>query len=84
MIALGSIIGAQAGSKFADMIPPVGLSYLFGLEFKMPLSHPKKRMETYELIIHMKYSIETAMGGYIEENEICLNNEPFRSGFRLR
>jgi len=33
MIALGSIIGAQAGSKLADMIPPVGLSNLFGLEF---------------------------------------------------
>jgi len=30
-IALGSIIGAQAGSKLADMIPPVGMSNLFGL-----------------------------------------------------
>lgn len=26
-------------------------------------------METYELIIHMKYSIETGMGVYIEEEE---------------
>lgn len=30
-IAFGSVIGAQAGSVFADMIPSVGLSKLFGL-----------------------------------------------------
>ncbi|MBC7120946.1 MAG: sulfite exporter TauE/SafE family protein [Candidatus Methanosuratus sp.] len=30
-IALGSIVGAQAGSIFADMIPPLGMSNLFGL-----------------------------------------------------
>ena len=30
-IALGSIVGAQAGSIFADMIPPIGMSNLFGL-----------------------------------------------------
>ena len=30
-IALGSVAGAQAGSIFADMIPPLGMSNLFGL-----------------------------------------------------
>jgi hypothetical protein len=30
-IALGSIIGAQAGSIFADKIPPLGMTNLFGL-----------------------------------------------------
>lgn len=30
-IGLGSVIGAQAGSLFADMMPSVGLSNLFGL-----------------------------------------------------
>jgi hypothetical protein len=30
-IALGSVIGAQAGSIFADMIPPLGMTNLFGL-----------------------------------------------------
>jgi hypothetical protein len=29
-IALGSVVGAQAGSIFADMMPPVGLGNLFG------------------------------------------------------
>ena len=30
LIALGSVIGAQGGSLFADMMPPVGLGNLFG------------------------------------------------------
>jgi len=30
-IALGSVAGAQAGSVFADMIPPLGMSNLFGV-----------------------------------------------------
>jgi len=30
-IAAGSVVGAQAGSIFADMIPPLGMSNLFGL-----------------------------------------------------
>jgi hypothetical protein len=30
-IALGSVFGAQAGTIFADMIPPLGMSNLFGL-----------------------------------------------------
>ncbi|MDY6917424.1 MAG: sulfite exporter TauE/SafE family protein [Chloroflexota bacterium] len=30
-IALGSVVGAQAGSIFADMIPALGMSNLFGL-----------------------------------------------------
>jgi uncharacterized membrane protein YfcA len=35
-IALGSVAGAQAGSAIADLIPPLGLSYLFGI-FMIPL-----------------------------------------------
>ncbi|MDY6892134.1 MAG: sulfite exporter TauE/SafE family protein [Chloroflexota bacterium] len=35
-IALGSVFGAQAGSLFADMIPPLGMSNLFGL-FLIPM-----------------------------------------------
>jgi hypothetical protein len=35
-IALGSVVGAQAGSTFADMIPPIGMSNLFGL-FLIPM-----------------------------------------------
>jgi hypothetical protein len=35
-IALGSVVGAQAGSAFADMIPPIGMSKLFGL-FLIPM-----------------------------------------------
>lgn len=30
-IAFGSVFGAQAGGLLADMIPPVGMSNLFGL-----------------------------------------------------
>jgi len=30
-IALGSVVGAQAGSAFADLIPAIGMSNLFGL-----------------------------------------------------